>query len=185
MTTTLTPEASASKAKRISNCALTHEQGVEDIMLSLTFAKGTDRLAPIVENAARTIIKRANDLRLTRAANQCIGGLDQALNETYVATASYSDGWVTLSEGPDCCYIRPTTDEQGNILKEGRWVFESDDYETNQLLNQLQLEREVAVDKVELEQAIASVNSSMVFKAAEVEFILTDDLLVYGGSTKV
>ena len=182
MTATFTPEASASKAKRISNCALTHQQSVEDIMLSLTFEKGTDRLAPIVENAARTIIKRANDLRLTRAANQCIGGLEEALSETYIPSGK---GWMPLSDGPVCCYIQPTTDEQGNILKEGRWVFESDDYETNELMRQLEIERAVDIHKVELEQAIASVNSSMVFKAAEVEFILTDDLLVYGGSTKV
>ena len=80
-------------------------------------------------------------------------------------------------------YVDLKADEKGNILKEGSWVYESDDdYDYDRYFQPLsRAEVSFNGDLNALQEAVEAANKSLVFQTARVQLIVTDDLLVYGG----
>lgn len=166
--------------KRINRSALTHQQKISEVMDSLTVDKKLAHLMPIITNVVRTILDEGNKWRLQKAANSCVSAVHQALYETYLPEQN-SCGWFPLSSGPDNIYIPPTTDSQGNIIKDGRWVYESEDEYDTLCYSRVQHPRDFDGVLISLQEAVARANKSQVFQTAGVELIVTDDCLVFGG----
>ncbi len=180
MDTTLTTKSDSIKAKRISKCALTHQQSVEDVMGSLVIDKQHDHLAPIVENVVRRLVLHFNEVRLQRAATSCVSGVERCLNDTYSLHqyATSADDWQSMWNDGDCCFHGLKCDSQGNLLEQGS--FEHFDYADQMRMAEFKFD----ADWVALDNAVREVNNSSVFKTAGVMLIATSDLLVYGGSAK-
>ena len=179
--TATTEKISGQIKRRITRSAQTHRQHLSDVMDSLTVDKKHAHLLPIIENVARRLVENGNQSRLRKAANDCVYMVERTLNETYWFDEHRSCGWFPLSDGPNCMYVDLEADEKGNILKEGSWVYESDDDYDRYSRPLSGAEVGFNADLIALQEAVKAANKSLVFQTAGVQLIVTDDLLVCGG----
>ena len=178
---TFTPETTAIKSKRISNCALTYQQDVDDIMQSLVIAEQHKHLEPIIKNAAKALVDAGNKARLQRAARECLSTVFMALDAEY-APHEWDDGTMDSYPltPPDQTYEGYQCDSEGNTLKEGKFVSHPEYYQIDYSNVPLPV-FDPQLNK--MQYAMNAANGSGVFKTAGVELVVTEDLLVHLGHT--